>query len=236
MLESVQEEGQDKAEWNMRMAYGYQYLYGQEEKAIPYARRWAELDPEDENAPAVIQECKAEIRKRRHSRNKKAKFVPGDTPFEGFDLTNFWDDNWYALKEYVSDPPSDDLIASVEEELGYKLPASYIWLMKQHNGGIPVNTCYPCDEPTCWAEDHVAITGIFGIGREKLLPLRGIGQPVYDRRVGVSRHRRGHLRLSQRRARYDIPGLPGLRPPGRACGSPCGSGKRLQDYPSGRQL
>ena len=131
-------------------AYGYQYLYGQEEKAIPYAQRWAELDPEDENAPAVIRECKAEIRKRQRSRKKKAKFVPGDTPFEGFDLTNFWDDNWYALKEYVSDPPSDELIASVEEELGYKLPAAYIWLMKQHNGGIPMNTCYPCDEPTCW--------------------------------------------------------------------------------------
>ena len=173
VLESVREEGQDKAEWNMRMAYGYQYLYGQEEKAIPYAQRWAELDPEDENAPAVIRECKAEIRKRQRSRKKKAKFVPGDTPFEGFDLTNFWDDNWYALKEYVSDPPSDELIASVEEELGYKLPASYIWLMKQHNGGIPVNTCYPCDEPTCWAEDHVAITGIFGIGREKSCSLCG---------------------------------------------------------------
>ncbi|WP_270561359.1 immunity protein Imm33 domain-containing protein, partial [Eisenbergiella tayi] len=86
VLESVREEGQDKAEWNMRMAYGYQYLYGQEEKAIPYAQRWAELDPEDENAPAVIRECKAEIRKRQRSR-KKAKFVPGDTPFEGFDLT-----------------------------------------------------------------------------------------------------------------------------------------------------
>ena len=173
VLESVREEGQDKAEWNMRMAYGYQYLYGQEEKAIPYAQRWAELDPEDENAPAVIRECKAEIRKRQRSRKKKAKFVPGDTPFEGFDLTNFWDDNWYALKEYVSDPPSDELIASVEEELGYKLPAAYIWLMKQHNGGIPVNTCYPCDEPTCWADDHVAITGIFGIGREKSYSLCG---------------------------------------------------------------
>ena len=173
MLESVQEEGQDKAQWNMRMAYAYQYLYGQEEKAIPYAQRWAELDPEDENAPAVIRECKAEIRKRQRSRKKKAKFVPGDTPFEGFDLTNFWDDNWYALKEYVSDPPSDELIASVEEELGYKLPAAYIWLMKQHNGGIPVNTCYPCDEPTCWSDDHVAITGIFGIGREKSCSLCG---------------------------------------------------------------
>ena len=173
VLESVREEGQDKAEWNMRMAYGYQYLYGQEEKAIPYAERWAELDPEDENAPAVIRKCKAEIRKRQRSRKKKAKFVPGDTPFEGFDLTNFWDDNWYALKEYISDPPSDELIASVEEELGYKLPAAYIWLMKQHNGGIPVNTCYPCGEPTCWAEDHVAITGIFGIGREKSCSLCG---------------------------------------------------------------
>ena len=173
VLESVREEGQDKAEWNMRMAYGYQYLYGQEEKAIPYAQRWVELDPEDENAPAVIRECKAEILKRQRSRKKKAKFVPGDTPFEGFDLTNFWDDNWYALKEYVSDPPSDELIVSVEEELGYKLPAAYIWLMKQHNGGIPVNTCYPCDEPTCWSDDHVAITGIFGIGREKSCSLCG---------------------------------------------------------------
>ena len=173
VLESVREEGQDKAQWNMRMAYGYQYLHACEEKAIPYAQRWAELDPEDENAPAVIRECKAEIRKRQRSRKKKAKFVPGDTPFEGFDLTNFWDDNWYALKEYVSDPPSDELIASVEEELGYKLPAAYIWLMKQHNGGIPVNTCYPCDEPTCWSEDHVAIAGIFGIGREKSCSLCG---------------------------------------------------------------
>ena len=53
VLESVREEGQDKAEWNMRMAYGYQYLCGQEEMAIPYARRWAELAPEDEDAQAV---------------------------------------------------------------------------------------------------------------------------------------------------------------------------------------
>ena len=37
VLEAVREEGRDKAEWNMRMAYAYQYLEGQEEKAIPYA-------------------------------------------------------------------------------------------------------------------------------------------------------------------------------------------------------
>lgn len=61
VLEQVGEEGRDKAEWNMRMAYAYQYLYGQEEKAIPYAQRWAELDPDDENALAVVNECKKEI-------------------------------------------------------------------------------------------------------------------------------------------------------------------------------
>ena len=65
LLESVREEGADKAEWNMRMAYGYQYLYAQEERAIPYAQRWAELDPSDENARMVIQECQDEIEKRK---------------------------------------------------------------------------------------------------------------------------------------------------------------------------
>ena len=57
VLESVREEGLDRAEWHMRMAYGYQYLTGEEEKAIPYARTWAQLDPEDEDAPCVIREC-----------------------------------------------------------------------------------------------------------------------------------------------------------------------------------
>lgn len=51
---------------------------------------------------------------------------------EGFDFSNFWEDSEYALKEYVSEPPTDEMIDSVERELGYKLPASYIWLMKQH--------------------------------------------------------------------------------------------------------
>ena len=93
--------------------------------------------------------------------------------FDNFDFTNFWKDSEYALKAYVSAPPSDELTASVEEELGYKLPASYIGLMKQQNGGIPVNTCFPTNTPTGWATDHVAITGIFGIGREKAYSLCG---------------------------------------------------------------
>ncbi len=84
--------------------------------------------------------------------------------FDGSHFTNFWADSAYALKECANESLSDELIASVEQELGCKLPASYIWLMKQHNGGIPVNACFPTDKPTSWADDHVAITGIFGIG------------------------------------------------------------------------
>lgn len=67
VLESVRDEGQHKAEWNMRMAYGYQYLYGQEEKAIPYAECWAELDPDDKNAALVIEECTDAINKRENA-------------------------------------------------------------------------------------------------------------------------------------------------------------------------
>ena len=64
ILHSVREEGKDKAEWNMRMAYAYQYLTHEEERAIPYALSWAELDPEEQNALEVVKECKEEIDKR----------------------------------------------------------------------------------------------------------------------------------------------------------------------------
>ena len=64
ILESVREEGLDRAEWHMRMAYGYQYLTGEEEKAIPYARTWAQPDPEDEDAPCVIRECEKAVEAR----------------------------------------------------------------------------------------------------------------------------------------------------------------------------
>lgn len=93
--------------------------------------------------------------------------------FDHIDLDRFWDDSDYALAEYISKPVTDDLISEIESELGYKLPESYIYLMKKHNGGIPVNTCCPCRERTSWAEDHVAVEGIFGIGREKACSLCG---------------------------------------------------------------
>lgn len=93
--------------------------------------------------------------------------------FQDFDFSEFWDDREYSLKEYVEEFPTDELILIVENELGFKLPASYIELMKLHNGGTPKNYCFPTNERTSWAEDHCAITGIMGIGRTKTYSLCG---------------------------------------------------------------
>lgn len=93
--------------------------------------------------------------------------------FQDFDFSDFWEDSDHSLTQYVEDSPTDELIYSVEQELGFKLPASYIELMKIHNGGTPKNCCFPTAESTSWAEDHCAITGIMGIGRTKTYSLCG---------------------------------------------------------------
>lgn len=45
--------------------------------------------------------------------------------------------------------------------------------MRHQNGGIPKRQAFPTIERTTWAEDHVAVSGIFGIGREKPFSLCG---------------------------------------------------------------
>ncbi len=89
--------------------------------------------------------------------------------FDKVDLTDFWDDSEYALEEYVSEPPTDELIHETEEELGYKLPESYIYMMKRHNGGMPKKTFCPA----CDGSFPITIEGFYGIGREKSNTLCG---------------------------------------------------------------
>ena len=137
MLESVREEGQDKAQWNMRMAYAYLYLYGQEEKAIPYAQRWAELDPEDEDATAVIQECQKEIAKRVEAEAEDESDHTG--VFTGFVLLSKgeWDKDQFirdmkekwdiAVDEYDGSEEKDDdaLVFEVGDMLAAVSLATY---------------------------------------------------------------------------------------------------------------
>ena len=55
----------------------------------------------------------------------------------------------------------------VHNELGYKLPGSYIELIKRCNGGIPAATLF------CKGEYPVYITGIYGIDKTKPYSLCG---------------------------------------------------------------
>ncbi|MCP3776007.1 SMI1/KNR4 family protein [Paenibacillus sp. MZ04-78.2] len=175
-LLTIEKQGENDPLWHIRAGYAYYYLE-QYEDAVREFETADQLDPKDETTLSFLswsrQELIAMNRKRKWSmamqaRNEQSsKNGAGKVPFEGFDLTNFWKDSDYALKNYVSEPPTDELIASIELELGYTLPASYIAMMKLHNGGLPINTRFPTGEATSWAEDHIAIEGIMGIGREK---------------------------------------------------------------------
>lgn len=80
----------------------------------------------------------------------------------------FWTDSNY----YTGSPLDNGMIHSAEQSLGYKLPSSYIRLLGSRNGGTPSRDCFPTSTPTSWANDHVAISGIRGIGGE-----RGIDSP-----------------------------------------------------------
>jgi len=86
---------------------------------------------------------------------------------------DFWEQSDYAMQTYEGEPLNDDLVSAVENSLGYKLPRSYVELMRTQNGGIPLRTCFRTNQRTSWATDHIAITGIYGIGFSKASTLCG---------------------------------------------------------------
>lgn len=94
--------------------------------------------------------------------------------FDNFDLANFWDNSSeWARESYVGEKVTDELIRSTESELGYRLPASYLELMRSQNGGMTHRDCFPTEQRTTWSHNHVAISGILGIGRDKTYSLCG---------------------------------------------------------------
>ena len=183
VLESVREEGQDKAEWNMRMAYGYQYLYGQEEQAIPYAQRWAELDPEDKDAPAVIQECQKEIAKRAEAEAEDESDHTG--VFTGFVLLSKgeWDkeqfirdmkEKWdIAVDEYdASEEKNDDALVF---EVGDMVAAVSLATYPIPNGEAELNAenNYMWEDAVKVAKEHCAHIMVAVLGKEENLLEKG---------------------------------------------------------------
>jgi len=74
------------------------------------------------------------------------------------ELQNFWKDSEYSKTEY-EEPFLEQTIQKVETEFGYKLPASYISFMKQHNGGILKKRHFKVDEST-----SIELEGFISLG------------------------------------------------------------------------
>lgn len=178
----ISEAGKQDPLWHYRVGFALYHLKRYEEAAQAFSRS-DQLEPGNENTEYFLSESTYKAKKQQKEELRLAKkkasllehggSVEYKAAFSDTFLSDFWDDSDYARESYQSEPPTDELIISIEEELGYKLPSSYIQLMKQQNGGVPKNTNFPTEEPTSWAEDHIAITGILGIGRKKSYSLCG---------------------------------------------------------------
>lgn len=73
---------------------------------------------------------------------------------ENMNLDDFWsNDEWGAA--YEREPLTEQTLRTVETQSGYRLPASYVSLLMQHNGGALNRTCVKGS----WA----VIEGLYGI-------------------------------------------------------------------------
>ncbi|AIQ45380.1 cell wall assembly protein [Paenibacillus sp. FSL R7-0273] len=175
-LMSVEEEGEDDPLWHYRVGFSYYYLK-QYDKAVSAFETADELEPEDEDTLEFLALSRRKAAKkaaRAAAAEASSKKTSGLRPLPKFDGANFWADGAEGQENYVSEPLTDELIESVQEQLVFKLPDFYIAVMKQQNGGVPRNTKYPLGNQAAEAgKDHIVISGIRGIGRDKKYSLCG---------------------------------------------------------------
>jgi len=88
--------------------------------------------------------------------------------FGDFDVTDFWEPS-----PYVGSALDDATVLAVERQLRYPLPGSYVEMMSFQNGGIPRKNRHRTKQRTTWSHDHIAITGLYSIGKESPCSLCG---------------------------------------------------------------
>ncbi|MFD9010003.1 SMI1/KNR4 family protein [Streptomyces sp. NPDC059552] len=75
----------------------------------------------------------------------------------------FWGEGLHG----VQPPPTDAVVQDAERQLGVRLPASLLEILRVQNGGLVAElwNAFPTDVPTSWSEDHVPLDDMMGIGR-----------------------------------------------------------------------
>jgi hypothetical protein len=78
------------------------------------------------------------------------------------------DDFWSGYDSRSPGPPlTPEAVLAAETALGYKLPESYLRLLRIRNGGHPHRRFYPTSVQTCWGTNYVEIETVYGIGSEE---------------------------------------------------------------------
>lgn len=102
------------------------------------------------------------------------------TSFEDV-ATTFWD---LGETDLTQPPLTGEMVTAAEADLGVRLPAALIRLLRQRNGGIVADAWDACPAaPNSWAADHVPFDHLHGIappGRELSMALQDTGYLVRE--------------------------------------------------------
>ncbi|WP_413406737.1 SMI1/KNR4 family protein [Paenibacillus amylolyticus] len=175
---TVAKEGTGDPLWHYRIGLAYYYLE-QYAHALQAFERADQLEPDDEDTLEFLEWIRSKMEEE-ESVEKLVDNVPSVSevstpPFSVSQLepTGFWNDSAEAVDQYVLAPPTDEQVESVEEQLVFKLPTSYINMMKLHNGGVPHYRHFPVSQAEAAKKVRIEVAGILGIGREKAHSLGG---------------------------------------------------------------
>ncbi|MFJ8768804.1 SMI1/KNR4 family protein [Streptomyces clavifer] len=75
----------------------------------------------------------------------------------------FWGEGRYGAQP----PLTDAVVQDAERQLGVRLPASLLDILRVQNGGVvaELGNAFPTDVPTSWNENYVPLDEMMGIGR-----------------------------------------------------------------------
>jgi hypothetical protein len=92
-----------------------------------------------------------------------ADTTAGIRHYARMNLSNFFEEDDF----YTGPPLTEALILRAEEILGVHLPAVYVALLEQRNGGVPRRRCLRTDFATSWADGYFEVRALLGIGGER---------------------------------------------------------------------
>lgn len=62
---------------------------------------------------------------------------------------------------------TDAVVARAEARLGLRLPKALVAVLRERNGGVPARRCFRTSVPTSWADDHIEMSVLLGVGFER---------------------------------------------------------------------